>query len=121
MANQQEGLLTTDQLEQILRVLVAEIRKPPVDPIKEIQKEREKKTKEASLASMWANKFRKRDHCKHEREDGTCVVAWATQSDGTERGYCPNCDWVFTPADGELYAKVRSMTRGRKDNVRYVS
>src|SRR5437899_11869569 len=101
MANpQQEGLLTTDQLEQILRVLVAEIRKPPVDPVREAQKAREQKTKVETLASFWAGKIRKRDNCRHQREDGTCVVGFAVQSDGIERGYCPNCDWTFTPADG---------------------
>lgn len=114
------GLLSTTDLEQILRVLVAEIRKPPVDPVKEIQKAREQRTKKESLAAMWANKFRKRDNCRHEREDGTCVIAWATQSDNVERGYCPNCDWNFTPDDGELYTEVRRKPRGRKDNVRYV-
>ncbi len=39
------GTLSTAQLEQILRTLVAEIRKPPVDPVKEAQKAREQKTK----------------------------------------------------------------------------
>jgi len=116
-----EGSITNSQLEQILRTLVAEIRKPPVDPVKEIQKAREQKTKTESLASYWANKFRKRDRCRHEREDASCVIAWATQSDGIERGYCPNCDWNFTPDDKELYDEVRRMPRGRKDNVRYVS
>ena len=120
MEKEAAGSITPKQLEDILRVLVAEIRKPPVDPIKEIQKAREQKTKVESLASMWANKFRKRDGCRHEREDGTCVVAWATQSDGVERGFCPNCQWNFTPEDGELYNTVRRMNRGRKDNVRYV-
>jgi hypothetical protein len=122
MAQTQEvGMLSTEQLESILRVLVAEIRKPPVDPIKEIQKAREAKTKTEALASYWSNKFRKRDSCKHEREDGTCLIAWATQSDGVERGPCPICDWVFTPDDGELYNEVRRKNRGRKENIRYVA
>jgi hypothetical protein len=115
------GLLTTEQLEQILRVLVAEIRKPPTDPIKEAQKKREQENKIAALASMWANRFRKRDICKHEREDGSCVIAWATQSDNIERGICPICDWVFSPDDGELYNELRRKNRGRKESVRYVS
>lgn len=123
MANEKvetPGLLSTGQLEQILRVLVAEIRKPPVDPIKEAQKAREQKSKVESLAAMWASKFRKRDNCRHEREDGTCLVGWATQSDNVERGFCPICEWTFTPEDGDLYRKVRAMPRGRKENVRVV-
>jgi|SRR5208282_4143442 len=117
----EETTITVNQFEKMLRVIVAEIRKPPHDPIKEIQKEREQKTKVQALADMWANKFRKRDNCRHEREDATCVIAWATQSDNIERGYCPICDWTFKPEDGELYEKVRAKPRGRRDNVRYVS
>jgi hypothetical protein len=126
MAEKQEhspspGLLTTEQLESILRTLVSEIRKPPFDPVKNAQKEREQKTKIEALATYWSNKFRKRDNCKHEREDGTCLIAWATQSDNVERGACPICDWVFKPEDGELYQEMRRKNRGRKENVRYVA
>jgi hypothetical protein len=115
------GTLSTAQLEQILRTLVAEIRKPPVDPVKEAQKAREQKTKIEALASYWATKFRKRDSCKHEREDGSCLIAWATQSDGVERGPCPICGWTFAPEDGDLYNEMRRKNRGRKESVRYVS
>ncbi len=114
-------MLSTEQLESILRVLVAEIRKPPVDPIKEIQKKREQETKVNALAAYWKNKADKKLRCSHLREDGTCLIAWATQSDNVERGYCPNCDSTFFPEDGEIYQKVRLLPRGRKENIRYVA
>jgi hypothetical protein len=115
------GLLTTVQLEEILRTLVSEIRKPPFDPVKEAQKKREQETKIKALATYWENKKKKKLSCSHLREDGTCLIAWATQSDGIERGYCPNCDSTFFPEDGEIYQKVRLLPRGRKENIRYVA
>jgi hypothetical protein len=116
------GLLTTDQLENILRVLVAEIRKPAADPIKEIQKAREKATKDAGHAAMWAEIDRRKKSCTHMRQGGgSCAVAWATQSDGVERGVCPHCSSLFTPDDGELYNEMRRRPRGMLESVRYVT
>ena len=74
-----------------------------------------------ALAAYWKNKADKKLRCSHLREDGTCLIAWATQSDNVERGYCPNCDSTFFPEDGEIYQKVRLLPRGRKENIRYVA
>jgi hypothetical protein len=123
MATPQEhapSVITLEQFEQIMRTLVSEIRKPPFDPVKEIQKKREQETKLSVLAAYWKNKEEKKKRCSHRREDGTCLIAWATQSDNIERGYCPNCDSTFFPEDGEIYQKVRLIPRGRRENVRYV-
>jgi Zn finger protein HypA/HybF involved in hydrogenase expression len=113
------------QTQEILKTVVAEIRKPPVDPVREAQKLREKATKEAGEKEMWEKKARMKLRCTHLREDGSCVVAWATQSDGKERGVCPNCGSTFTPEDQgdelELYNQIRKLPRGRKESVRYVS
>lgn len=122
-----------------MREIVAEIRKPPVDPIKEAQKAREKAQKEAGLKQMWSNRLWKLIRCSHSRQDGTCVIGWAIQSDGKQRGYCPNCDNTFGPELVELeplmteemkklcpslkalYDEQRKRPRGLMENVRYVS
>jgi hypothetical protein len=123
-----DSTLTTSQLENILRTLVAEIRKPPVDPIKEAQKAREKETKEKSQKEYWAKKLSKLMRCSHSRQDGTCCIAWAVQSDNTERGYCPNCENLISPELAqfgpeylEIYTRERRRPRGLMESVRYVS
>lgn len=107
--------------EQSIKTIVAEIRKPPYDPIKEAQKVREHATKVKALEEYWAKRAAKKKNCAHSRQDGTCVIAWATQSDGVQRGYCPNCDSTFSPEDGELYHQQRVRPRGLMENVRVVS
>ena len=107
--------------QESIKTIVAEIRKPPYDPIKEAQKIREHSTKVKALEEYWAKKAAKKKNCAHSRQDGTCVIAWATQSDGVQRGYCPNCDSTFTPEDGDLYGEQRRRPRGLMENVRVVS
>ena len=128
MATQETGSITPSQLENILRTLVAEMRKPPVDPIKEIQKKREQATKEKANVEYWAKKKDKLMRCAHSRQDGTCVIGWARQSDNIERGYCPNCDNLigpeladFGPEYLDIYHKQRVRPRGLMENVRYVA
>lgn len=114
--------------QESIKVIVAEIRKPPVDPIKEAQKKREQETKTIALKEYWEKKLWKLTHCSHSRQDGTCVIGWAVQSDGVERGYCPNCDNVFGPelkVHGEQFVEIyqaqRKRPRGLQEAVRYVS
>jgi hypothetical protein len=136
MAQPQETTFSQAQvmemMEAMLRTVVAEIRKPSVDPIKEIQKAREKKTKDEANASMWSSRLSKLLRCAHSRQDGTCIIGWAKQSDGIERGYCPNCDNLIGPelvqafperADEmrKLYEDQRRRPRGLMENVRYVN
>ena len=110
----------TAQTEAMIRTIVSEIRKPPIDPIKEVQKAREKATKERGEKEYWEKKANKKKNCSHTRQNGTSNVAWARQSDNVERGYCPYCDSTFTPDDGELYDALRKVPRGMMDTVRYV-
>jgi hypothetical protein len=138
MANQTEQNISMSpaafekMMENLLRTIVSEIRKPPVDPVKEAQKAREKETKEKANKEMWERKLAKFLACKHEREDGTCVVGWATQSDGKARGYCPHCDTLIGPELADLFperaeeiralvADIRRRPTGRKESVRYIS
>lgn len=109
-----------EQFQTALKTVVAEMKKPLPDPIKEAQKLREKETKEKGLKEYWERKAFKKKKCAHLRQNGSCVIAWATQSDGIERGYCPNCDSTFDPSDGELYTQLRRMPRGMAESIRYV-
>lgn len=123
-----------DMMETMLRTIVSEIRKPPIDPIREVQKKREQGTKTAANKSMWDGRLSKLRRCSHSRQDGTCVIGWATQSDGKERGYCPNCDAqimispelaLMFPEHAEemtkLYTDQRRRPRGLMESVRYVA
>jgi len=109
------------QFQETIKTVVSEIRKPPYDPVKEVQTARIKATKEQGEREYWEKKNRKKKNCAHTRQNGTSNIAWATQSDGIERGYCPYCDSTFTPDDGELYQQLRRMPRGMMETVRYVS
>lgn len=109
------------QFQQLMQTVVAEIRKPPVDPVKEVQKARAKEAKEKGEKEFWEKKALRKKNCLHTRQNGTSNIAWATQSDGIERGYCPYCDSTFTPEDGDLYIQLRKMPRGMVESIRYVS
>lgn len=108
------------QTKAMIETIVAEIRKPPVDPIKEVQKARMEKAKNEANDSYWKSKAAKKKNCAHMRQNGTTNIAWATQSDGVERGFCPYCQSEFGPEDGELYQKLRRIPRGMIESVRYV-
>lgn len=111
----------TKMFQQAMQTLVTEMRKPPIDPIKEAQKKREQETKDANLKAYWERKAQKKKNCSHSRQDGTCVIAWATQSDGIMRGYCPNCDSTFSPDDGEVYKTQARRPRGLQESVRVIA
>jgi hypothetical protein len=49
----------------------------------------------------WEALERRVDACSHLREDGTSVIAWATQSDGKNRGVCQHCIAIFSPIKEE--------------------
>jgi hypothetical protein len=107
--------------QESIKTIVAEIRKPPFDPVKEAQKIREHETKVKNLKEYWDRKAAKKKNCAHSRQDGTCVIAWAKQSDEVVRGYCPNCDSTFSPEDGDLYKEQVRRPRGLQESVRVVA
>jgi hypothetical protein len=143
------GTFTLEQFQEAMRIIVSEIRKPPVDPIKEVQKAREKATKETADHDRWQKAITRVLACSHSRQDGTCVIGWARQSDNIERGVCPNCnigmpigpelkqlaeivDYAFPGTTDEyrdglrarlrnLYETQRQRPRGLMENVRYVA
>jgi hypothetical protein len=121
-----------EMMQSMLQTIVSEIRKPPYDPVKEVQKAREKETKEKANKEMWEKRYWKLTHCAHSRQDGTCVIGWAKQSDDIERGYCPNCDNLIGPELAiafpekaaemkELYQALRRRPRGLMEAVRYIA
>lgn len=118
----------SEQQKEVIRVMVAEIRKPPHDPVKEARDARVKETKEKAEKEMWDKKRRMYTQCSHLRQDGTSNIAWATQSDGVKRGMCPYCSSDFSPEMtkvypdlADLYQKMLKVPTGRMENVRYVS
>ena len=106
--------------QEALRTIVSEIRKPPIDPVKEAQKKREHETKIKGEKEYWEKVAAAKKNCSHTRQNGTSNIAWARQSDDVERGVCPYCKSTFTPDDGELYMKLRAIPRGMMETVRYV-
>jgi hypothetical protein len=113
--------------QDTIRTIVTEIRKPPIDPIKEVQKKREYETKVKGEAEYWRKTKEALTRCSHMRQNGTSNIGWATQSDGIERGVCPYCKSAFGPeleAFGpefvQLYEKLRRMPRGMIEAVRNV-
>ena len=78
--------LSVPQLESMFMRLIEAMRTPPVDPIKQLQKERERKQRDIGLAEMWKRRAEKRRICLHSRPDGTCVIGWAKQSEDASRG-----------------------------------
>lgn len=109
--------------QETIKTMVTEIRKPPVDPIKVAQAERQAKQKDENLENYWKKVAAKKDPetgCSHLRQNGSCVISWQTNSDGIERGHCPYCNSEFTPADGDLYKRLRRLNRGLMESVRYV-
>jgi len=115
--------MSTAQFEAMMLRLAQELRKPPVDPIKEVQKAREKKQKDEGNAAMWARKAERKKICLHSRPDGSCVIAWAKQSDELWRGYCPHCDSTFSVAEDGIdeFKKQFTRPRGQQENVRVIA
>jgi membrane protease subunit (stomatin/prohibitin family) len=118
----------TMTMEQF-QALIDAIRKPPIDPIKELQRKREQATKQEANDSMWRMKLERKKNCTHMRPPTpggapSCAISWAVQSDGKERGHCPHCNSVFRPEDTgeelEIYHKVRALPRGMLESVRYL-
>ena len=115
--------MSTAQFEQMMVRLAAELRKPPVDPIKEKQAARQKEMRDQGNKEMWERKATKKKICLHSRPDGSCVIAWAKQSDENWRGYCPHCDSTFSVAeDGvEEFRRLFNRPRGMMESVRVVA
>lgn len=101
MGTEAQISMSQSQFEAMMVRLATELRKPPVDPIKEAQAVRQRKLRDEGNAERWKREHEKHIRCQHSRPDGSCVIAWARQSDDQWRGYCPHCD-TSTSMDDEL-------------------
>lgn len=102
--------MSPEQLQTLISTLVAEARKPLIDPIKEQQKARMKEHNRKGIEdnkNVRLNRFR---NCSHMQRPGSILtgcsaVAWATQSDGIVRGVCQHCNTLFSPREDECLDK----------------
>lgn len=115
-------VMTAEQFKQLLGSLIIEARKPAIDPIKELQANRQKELRDSGNAEMWKRRAEKKIRCQHSRPDGTCVIAWSKASDEQLYGYCPHCESKFSIAeDGrEDFLKQYNRPKGLMESVRYV-
>ena len=133
-----------------LAQVVDNIRKPVIDPVKEAQHERARRTKEQSEKSFWEQARNRAQNCTHLREDMSSAIAWAEQSDvyadypdlceakkitgaaqqtRLMRGTCQHCQTLFSPRREECvsdfvyenYSAMRRIPTGRGlDTVRHI-
>jgi hypothetical protein len=123
-------LLTTfaEKMNEGIRERVKAAREVPIDPIKEAQKIRAAKTKKEAEEGYWRQLVSRFEQCNHLREDLTCCVSWAIQSDGKQRGYCSHCGVVFSPVRNEcasqaIFDKYKEIIRipcSKGSSVNYV-
>jgi hypothetical protein len=133
-----------------MREIADNLRRPPIDPVKEAQHARAQKAKENAEASYWKQAVGRSENCTHLREDMSSAIAWAEQSDtyadypdlcerlkitGTNqmvritRGTCQHCQTLFSPRREECvsdnihqrYNEFRRIRTGRgQDSVMYI-
>jgi len=116
--------------EDSLKAILAEMRKPVVDPIKEAQQQRAAQSKQQAEDAYWSGMIFKAENCpsSHLREDGSSAIAWATQSDGKIRGVCQHCNTLFSPTRKECvseavwkaYGELRRIPSSRGNSVMYI-
>lgn len=102
--------MSHEQYQTLISTLIAEARKPVIDPIKEKQALRMKEHNKALAKDNYnvlINRFR---GCNHMQSPGSiltgcCCVAWATQSDGHVRGVCQHCNTLFSPLRDECLSE----------------
>jgi hypothetical protein len=114
---------------QMLKTVVEEIRRGPIDPIKEKQKERAHAEKNRAETAFWEQVKNREANCSHAREDLTSCIAWMPNSDGHIRGTCQHCFTVFSPIREECiseevwkkYKDLRKIPTQRGTAVVYIS
>lgn len=114
-------MVPIEQVSAMMQMLIAESRKPVIDPIKENQKARMKEHNKRGLDDARQVKINKFNNCSHMQRPGSILtgcsaVAWATQSDGITRGHCQHCGTFFSPKKDEclseeIWAAYKHMIR----------
>jgi hypothetical protein len=95
-----------EQFQVFMQALLAESRKPHVDPMKENQKKRMQAQNRSAIKDKNDFLLAKFRNCSHMQRPGSILtgcsaVAWATQSDGRVRGTCQHCGTLFSPIKEE--------------------
>jgi hypothetical protein len=97
-----------------LAILIAKaIRDSNKDPIREAQEKRAKARGKAESDARAKNMQDREDKCSHMFPfpyANITRVAWAQQSDGVWRGYCPTCGGLFVPGHPK-YAELVKLPR----------
>jgi hypothetical protein len=86
--------------QALAAALATAIREGSKDPIKEAQRRRAKVRGEAEAKMREATNANRVKNCTHMYPFpyvGITRIAFAMQSDGKERGYCPHCGGLFVP------------------------
>lgn len=123
MANQQTNEqalnITPSALKEMLAALVAEMKKPHVDPDlvarNEAAKQRIRSQREESEAELKALQ----NSCSHLREDGTSRIAWHEQYMRAKKlfytiGFCQACNRPFYPdANDPDYTRMLKVPSGK--------
>ena len=123
MANQHKDEpalnITMSDLKDMMAALVAEMKKPHVDPDilarNEAAKQRIRAQREESEAELKATQ----DACSHLREDGTSRVAWHEQYIRSKKlffqiGFCQACNRSFYPDAGDPdYTRMLKVPSGK--------
>ena len=106
----EQVMVPIENVQAMLQALLAESRKPVIDPIKEQQKARMKEHNRALQKDAHQIKINRFQNCTHMQRPGSILtgcsaIAWATQSDGVVRGFCQHCQTLFSPVAGECASK----------------
>jgi|SRR3990167_1978181 len=95
---------------QQLKDLLAEARKPHIDPAEEAKKLSQRDRVHTSELRRRAAEKRRWEACVHLREDNTSCIAWMRNSDGIVRGVCQRCQCPFVPTHPDYERLIRIPT-----------
>ena len=112
--------ISMSDLKDMLAVLVAEMKKPHVDPDLLARNEAAKQRIRAQRAESEADKKQTQDGCSHLREDGTSCVAWHEQYIRAKKlfytiGFCQHCEKHYHPEmeDKQEYSRMLRVPTGK--------
>lgn len=92
----------------LARAIVTGLREGNRDPVKEERMAKMRERGQKMARETLKEKIAREKRCSHMRSfpyQGLSKIAWAVQSDGVKRGYCPDCDSCFYPGH-PMYEKL---------------
>jgi hypothetical protein len=112
LVRQLAPILKTDE-RALAAAIVTGLREGQRNPEKEAQLARARARGKAMAAETARERASREKRCHHMRSfpyQGLSKIAWAIQSDGIKRGYCPDCDSMFEPGHPRYEELVRIQT-----------